>query len=295
VDVDVALAVVDVSQGGLIQPLLAQTFAKPTPATTNEMLDVTLPGWEVTLQPGDEILLTHRAVRKYTGSGYRWCSLVDDVAIEITSLLPILSINATYLDSSFTPAGGAYGRGVLTIADDADVVVEDPTGQFTYEGGSLSIVTSLLEDRSADGLVAGDFLGGELIVRDEDGADLLTGNLMALEIEEVFDGQGCLCGRGSFEVTGGLLADAWGEEFGEIVQITFDIDPTGIDDLSSAFTGLSNVTLEPVPEPATLSLLAAVGLVFLRRGPARGRSTRRRAAEWEDTLSPLSITVYTTK
>ncbi|MCK4623969.1 MAG: PEP-CTERM sorting domain-containing protein [Phycisphaerae bacterium] len=53
------------------------------------------------------------------------------------------------------------------------------------------------------------------------------------------------------------------------------MDPADIDDFSGTFTGVSNITLTPVPEPATLSLLA-VGAVALLKRKRKSCGIRRR-------------------
>lgn len=185
--------------------------------------------------------------------------------IAFTPLPTILSMNATYLDTSFAATGGEHGRGELTVSDAADIVIENADGQITYAGGTVRLVASLFDDRSADGIATGDFRGGTVTVANDMGIEMLTGDLVSLELQDVLDGAGLLSGPGRFEVTGGYLADAFGEQFGDIVQITFDIDPAGIDDFSGAFTGFSNITLTPIPEPVTLTLLTLGGLAMLRR------------------------------
>ncbi|MCK4625360.1 MAG: PEP-CTERM sorting domain-containing protein [Phycisphaerae bacterium] len=183
----------------------------------------------------------------------------------LTQIPPIDSINATYLDSGFVPTGGEYGNGELTVSDEADIVVESAAGQTTYDNGSVSMDTSLFADNSADGMASGLFCGGEIIIQNAAAEDLLTGDLVELELREVIDGAGILAGQGLFEVTGGLLEEAFMLPLGDIVQITFQIDPADIDDFSGSFTGVSNITLTPVPEPATVSLLAVGAVALIRR------------------------------
>jgi hypothetical protein len=181
-------------------------------------------------------------------------------------LTPVIeSINATYLDSGFVPTGGNYSIGELTVSDEADIVVETAVGQMTYDDGSVSMATSLFADNSAGGMASGLFRNGTLVFQDADGIDLLTGDLIELELCEVFDGAGLLAGQGLFEITGGSLEEAFYLPYGELVQITFKIVPSDIDDFSGAFIGVSNITLTPVPEPATLSLLAVGAIALIRR------------------------------
>ncbi len=176
------------------------------------------------------------------------------------------SINANYLDSGFVPTGGGYGLGQLTVADAADIVAETDDGQQTYPGGVVTMVTSLFHDGSDEhGIARGEFRDGTIQFQDDQGRDLLAGDLINLKLAEVFDGGGILAGDGLFEVTVGYLAEAFGQQYGNIVQITFEIEPTDIDDFTVGFTGVSNITVTPVPEPATLGLLALGGLALLRR------------------------------
>lgn len=178
----------------------------------------------------------------------------------------LLSINATYLDSTFSATGGTYGNGVLNISDNADIVVEYDTGQYTYDDGSFALSTSLFSDNSSAGIASGLFKGGSLLIQDSDGDNLLAGDVMELQLSEVPSVTGLLAGTGLFEVTGGSLEDPFALDYGEIVQITFNLDPADIDDFSADFTGISNVTLEPIPEPATVSLLLlGSGLTVLLR------------------------------
>jgi hypothetical protein len=59
--------------------------------------------------------------------------------------------------------------------------------------------------------------------------------------------------------------DAGFGAMGDIVQITFQVTPLGISDFSAGFTGLSNITMTPIPEPATVALLGIGGMAALIR------------------------------
>ena len=81
--VDVAIALVDASDGGRCIPLYARTFAKPTDSEQFETLDLPRPELpEVRVDPNDQIILTFRARQRYTGGGARWVSLMDDLSIK---------------------------------------------------------------------------------------------------------------------------------------------------------------------------------------------------------------------
>ena len=190
----------------------------------------------------------------------------------LTWVPPVASVNATFLDSAFTPTGGDHDRGMLTVADGADVVVEIGDGtQTTYAGGQFTLAVSLFSDTSTGGVAAGLFQGGTIDIEDALGADLLTGDLVDLLLEEI-QGQNLLAGSGWFEVTGGSLEGGFLESVGKVVQITFQIAPSDIEDFSGGFTGVSNITL--TPEPATLGLLAA-GLGAIWMGKRQGTKGQR--------------------
>jgi len=177
----------------------------------------------------------------------------------------LLSVNATYLDTDFTATGGTYGNGVLSIEDEADIVVEYDIGQVTYDNGSFALTTSLFADNSLGGLASGLFQGGSMTVQDGDEDDLLLGAVISLQLDEVPNQPGLLAGCGRFSVTGGSLAGDFGAHYGDVVEIAFLISPPGISDFSTDFSGMSNVTLVPVAEPGTLALVGSTVLVLLRR------------------------------
>ena len=75
-----------------------------------------------------------------------------------------------------------------------------------------------------------------------------------------------LCATGSFTVEGGSLIDDWAQPYGSIYEILFEVDPRILADLSTGFSGRSNISLAPVPEPVAIVLLAfGIGGLALRR------------------------------
>ena len=177
---------------------------------------------------------------------------------------PILYVNATTVDTQFTATGGDYNLGVLSLLDQADIVVEYGSGQTTFAAGSFSLSTSLYQDTSSDGLASGLFLDGSLLIQDSSLQTLLSGDIVQLALYEVSGSPGLLAATGLFDVTGGSLQSDFAQTSGSIWQLTFRVSPSDIDDLSGSFTGVSNVSLAPVPEPATLALLF-VGSLLLPR------------------------------
>jgi len=197
------------------------------------------------------------------------CSLTGGTLMAAPIVLPLRTISVVDVPSEFLPVGGDHGLGVFTAAGDTDIVIGHAGGQFTFEGGSFEITTSLFADSSAGGFASGEFTGGGLIFSDSADVTLLSGTLIALMLHEVGDDIGMLAGIGAFEVTGGTLDADFGEDFGEVYQMSFQITPPALDDFSLGFTGFTDITVsptgDPIPEPATLSLLAFSALAMLRR------------------------------
>lgn len=183
----------------------------------------------------------------------------------LTKVPAIEAVSGTALSTAFTAGIGTFGLGELAVADAADIVVETDDGaQTTYAGGQFTLLSSLASDSSSDGVALGLFEGGTVDLEDDLGADLLTGDLLELVLEEI-QGENLLAGSGRFELTGGSLEGGFAWPIGEVFQIAFAIQPEDLSDFSGSFTSVSNVTL--TPEPATLGLLTAgvVGLVLRRR------------------------------
>ena len=164
----------------------------------------------------------------------------------------IVGMSGDDLDSSFDPDSG-----LLAIVDGCDVVVEyNPSPTVTYVGGSFYLSAYLVSDDSTPaGQAIGTFGSGAIVVKNSSAQDLLTAVLLSLTLTEGTDHN--LGGGGQFLVTGGLLAYDIAA-IGDIVDLTFDLDPSDIVDFKSAFEGRSNVTLlgdvegDPIPEPLTM-------------------------------------------
>jgi len=179
----------------------------------------------------------------------------------------IRDMSSTTLPSAYTHTDGILSlNGVrpLTInyVDDSSQVLDDVT--FTMS-------TSLADSSSMGGIAYGLFLGGSLSLTDTGDNELLLGNILQIEVIESVDGSGVLVAHGSFSVSGGSLLPEWQLDYGSIFDLIFEVDPITFDDFATqSFTALSDITLKPVPEPLTLSLLA-IGLAGL------GLAGRRRA------------------
>lgn len=176
---------------------------------------------------------------------------------------PIQGISSDVLASTFDNSGGTYSHGVLTIDDHGDIVVEYlSSSTTTYAGGYVLLTTSLFEDCSTGGQAWGIFKGGSILLETSGGADLLTATIDTMEVKELAGQPDTLAGLGTFSVTGGSLAGDFGR-IGEVFQLTFSLNPSGITDFSHSGEATTDLKLTPIPEPATLLLVGSAGLSAL--------------------------------
>ena len=182
------------------------------------------------------------------------------------SALPIDYISATTVTTTFLPAGGANGIGELSLDGTLALIVHSGNGQQTsLLNSSFHLETSLVQDLSNGGILNGEFVGGSLLLKDSNGV-LLQGTIDRLLLTESFNDMGMISATGSFTVEGGSLIDDWAQPYGSIYEILFEVDPRILTDLSTGFSGRSNISLAPVPEPVAIVLLAfGIGGLVLRR------------------------------
>ncbi|HUW32258.1 MAG TPA: PEP-CTERM sorting domain-containing protein [Planctomycetota bacterium] len=182
---------------------------------------------------------------------------------------PISYISATTVPTSFSPLGGDFGLGELTLSGDRPLIVHYIDGsQVPFQGGSISLVSDLKIDASSGGHLAGIFSGGSLALKDSGGNDLLSGTITGLTLSEVFNDVGILAANGTFTATSGSLLADFGYQNGLLYQIVFEVQPAALSDLTVPFVGSSNISLAPIiPEPATIGLLmlGMAGLAAYRR------------------------------
>jgi hypothetical protein len=174
-------------------------------------------------------------------------------------------VDIDYISGTAMASTYDAGTGQLAVVDaPTEIVVQygDNT-QTSYSEASFSLTASLLSDASSGGKAVGLFDGGTIDIYEGGGSLLFSADLESLSLEESsFGVQTLLTGSGTFDTTAGSLSGDFGPE-GYVVDIAFILGE--IDDFSQDFAAQSNVTLYPIPEPATMSVLALGGLAALLR------------------------------
>ncbi len=180
------------------------------------------------------------------------------------SLVPnIEAISGTVVQTNYIYNAGS-DSGVLTIEDtlNTDIVVQyvDNT-QDTYDDGTWSLETFLVNDYSSGGRAMADFADGTIKLKDGAGNLLFQADLGELTLEEDTESpMVLLTGSGTFSNASGQLVDLFTTS-GQVIEIAYSLPD--LDDFAGNFTAQSNVTL--IPEPATMSVLALGGLAVLLR------------------------------
>jgi len=179
---------------------------------------------------------------------------------------PISYISATTVPTDFSPVGGDFGIGTLTIYGVRPLVIHARDGvQTVIPDATFSLSISLKQDNSSGGIVDAVFEKGTLLISDSTGT-LLSGTIAVAGLEEQANDVVVLIGAGSIQSIGGSLEPEFGPA-GTLYDLIFTSQPMVLNDLSQAFDGFSDVTIAPIPEPMTLTLLGLgiAGLAAYRR------------------------------
>ncbi|MFA6175195.1 MAG: hypothetical protein WC765_01300 [Phycisphaerae bacterium] len=188
--------------------------------------------------------------------------------ISIAVLLVAGMAQATAIRSmSATNAGTAFvgGSGVLTMSGMGGINVEyEDDTTTTYGSAQFSLNTTRTADTSAGGMASATFAGGSFSYKDSGSIVLLSGSITSFSLSEFVNNSGMFIGTGSFTVTGGTLQADFGPA-GSMVDISYSVTPSTISNFSTSFTGSSNMTVLPIPEPATMALLIPAILALRNR------------------------------
>ena len=179
------------------------------------------------------------------GASLAPATMIHEISVE--------SVDTAYAFDALNPSAS-----MLSIAQSGVTVVIERPGNVQDElpDADFSFVTFLAADLSAGGRAVGDFVGGSIRITDSLGALLLSADVDRFTMEENVSLPFCvLAGAGNFDVT---------EPQGAVLELTWQFDQ-GIDSFQEDFAAESDVTLAPMPEPTTMSLLGIGGMSTLLR------------------------------
>lgn len=176
------------------------------------------------------------------------------------------AVSVDYVSSTTIPTTYTAGTGVLELIGvrPLDIFLDDGSHVVVADVEWL-LTTTLLADLSSGGMVSGSFAGGSITLTDGSGGGtvLLSGTVDFLFLMEMGDGSGVMTAIGEIisVSTTGSLSD-WVATTGNVYDLVFEVDPFTVSDLSESFSGKSDVTLSPIPEPLTIALLG-IGLAAM--------------------------------
>ena len=173
----------------------------------------------------------------------------------IVPLGAIGRVGATSAVITYSPPGGDVSHGRLSISDLADVQLESSLHQEVLDGCQV-----LLE---AYGDETGVFHDGQLTLVDPGGRQLLSAPIPLLVFQSVADA--LFIGTAVMEVDDIAWPCALPMVYDGTMLLSLTIRQYDTPGFDGYFEGQAQVELTPLPEPATLSLLALGGLAMLRR------------------------------
>jgi len=180
---------------------------------------------------------------------------------------PIVLIDLTTLPTSFDPSGGDYDIGILTVEGSTPMIIERQGLPPAYDRDVDFLMTSsLFSDDSSVVMPAGTFLGGQLTIADSVTQQaLLTGSIHDIEIVGIPGDEPSFVAVGYFQVAFVDL-DGYDLPLGEFIQFVVDVG-TLPPDFTYSWSGVSDIKITPVPEPATIALIAMgiAGIAVKRR------------------------------
>ena len=191
-------------------------------------------------------------------------SLVVAVVLTCCAINPCRADVIIY-DFTFTGSGGMNAKGTISILDGV------------AQSGSIN-VTGVPIEASPSTLIsaAGSLLpeSGSTDARNHDGDVITYDNIVNVANDPVLNSNGLGFGSGQYGPSSyNTLINLWGNSPGSytlfIGEALLDGNGNVVGDAQYVYhSDSSSLTLTPVPEPATLSLLALGGLAMLRRRKA---------------------------
>jgi len=157
-------------------------------------------------------------------------------------------------ENTFPPFSGGGTTIFIKYSDNS--ISQYPNGEFILTG------LTLIHDNSINGMAMGLFADGDLIIRDNEDNNLFTADIDQLLLVEaapnILSGSG-IYSNGVMNITGATPLPA----SGTIEDITFSLSINDFVDFNTGFSALSSIDI--VPEPATLALLAGALMMLLRK------------------------------
>jgi hypothetical protein len=159
----------------------------------------------------------------------------------------------------------SYSAGTLMINDSISLVVQyDDNSQVSYNNSTFVFTANLLADNSSGSNADGLFGNGSFTITDSGSNVLLSGQVLNFQLGTLYI---FLAGPGQVTlVSGSLLSDIpAGYGLGDTTSILYNLKVGPVTNFAGSFSGSTNMTIQPIPEPATMILLGLGSLTLIGR------------------------------